>query len=44
MKDIKSVYKCPVCEKEIEAKAGKYMRCKDCGKDMIETAKGVITK
>jgi len=44
MKDKKSVYKCPVCGKVLEAKAGKYMRCKDCGKDMDEVNKGIITK
>ena len=44
MKDEKSIYECPVCEKKLEAKAGKYMRCKDCGKDMLEVAKGIITK
>ena len=40
----KSIYQCPVCDKKLKGEAGKYMRCKDCGKDMVEVSKGIITK
>jgi DNA-directed RNA polymerase subunit RPC12/RpoP len=44
MKEKTSTYQCPVCGKILQDKAGKYVRCADCGKDMAEVNKGIITK
>jgi Zn finger protein HypA/HybF involved in hydrogenase expression len=44
MKKKESVFKCPVCGKEITGEAGSYKRCKNCGKDMAEVNRGIITK